>query len=195
MLGIVLPLHFIVTDSSGKTVVIEPQGGPLVVKENPFKVMTNSPELEWHVKNMNNYLGLQPHNFSKKKFGEQEVVPFGQGSGTFGLPGGYTSPERFIRAAYLREYAKVTETPEEAVLLILNILGNVKIPRGVNIKDDSLDDYTQYIALFNTDERIYYLQPHDTNALFAVQLTEELLNLTEPKVFAYPKGILCEKLK
>ena len=194
LLEIVLPLHYIVTDSSGETVVIEPQGGPLIVKNNPVNVMTNSPELEWHVKNMNNYLGIQPQNFNRKQYGSHTVFPFGQGSGTFGLPGGYTSPERFIRATYLREYARKSSTISEAILTILHILGNVTIPQGVNIKEDQSDDYTQYTAIFNTKDKTYYFQPQETNALLSVELKEDYLTQSEPQAFAYGKGLRVEAL-
>lgn len=195
LLEIVLPLHFIVTDSTGEVIVVEPMEGQLQIKNNPVKVMTNSPEFEWHLKNLNNYLGLQPHNFHKKYFGTHPILPFGQGSGTFGLPGGYTSPERFIRAAYLREYTPQAASVNEGLMNILHILGNVRIPRGVDIEEDGSDDYTQYIAIFNTNEQIYYLQPEDTNALLSVHLTEELLELAEPKVFKFQKGPRLEWLK
>lgn len=50
VLGFVPPLHFIVTDKTGETVVIESDSGELVIKENPVGVMTNSPEFGWHLK-------------------------------------------------------------------------------------------------------------------------------------------------
>lgn len=78
---------------------------------------------------------------------------------------------------------------------ILHILGNVKIPRGVDIEEDGSDDYTQYIAIFNTNEKIYYVQPEDTNALLSIYLTEKLLEIEEPKVFNYEKGPRLEWLK
>ena len=78
---------------------------------------------------------------------------------------------------------------------ILHILGNVEIPRGVDIEEDGSDDYTQYIAIFNTNEKIYYVQPEDTNALLSIYLTEKLLELEEPKVFNCEKGPRLEWLK
>ena len=42
LLGFVPPLHFIITDRTGETVVVESDSGELVIKENPVGVMTNS---------------------------------------------------------------------------------------------------------------------------------------------------------
>lgn len=46
ILQVVLPLHFIVSDETGDTIVLESSASGLHLKENPVRVMTNSPELE-----------------------------------------------------------------------------------------------------------------------------------------------------
>lgn len=194
LLGIVLPLHFIVTDTTGKTVVIETHDKALTIKENPIHVMANSPRFEWHIQNLNNYLFLQPTNFPTKSFGDLPAAPFGQGSGTYGLPGGYTSPERFVRAAYLRSYISETETIDSALAGIFHILDNVTIPKGVNIKNDGSTDYTQYRAAFDTKNQCYYFNPYDTSEVFKVQLTETRLNASEPIEFNISTGFKVTEL-
>lgn len=194
LLGIVLPLHFIVTDSTGSTVVIETHDKTLTIKENPVHVMTNSPRFEWHLQNLNNYLFLQPTNFAAKSFGDMPAAPFGQGSGTYGLPGGYTSPERFVRAAFLRSYISNTETVDGALTGIFHLLDNVTIPKGVNIKNDGATDYTQYRAAFDTKNRCYYFNPYHTQEVFALQLTEEKLNADAPIAFDIPTGFATTAL-
>lgn len=194
LIGVVLPLHFIVSDESGETVVIEPMSEDLVVKNNPVNVMTNSPELEWHLKNLSNYLFLNPVNFEKRPYGELTVAPFGQGSGTLGLPGGYTGPERFIRTVYLTQNIKPATTTEDGIIDILHILGNVTIPKGVNIKDDGMDDFTQYKSILNTTEKTYYLNVYETNPIFSVKLTEDLLSAKEPTEFDLNKEVVLTSL-
>ena len=54
------------------------------------------------------------------------------------------------------------------------------IPKGVNVEDGGLDDYTQYRAVIDTSNKIYYFNPYDTNNIFAVKLTEDLLNAEDP---------------
>lgn len=92
--------------------------------------MTNNPEFEWHLKNLSNYLSIQPTNPNSKKFGDFQVKPFGQGSGTLGLPGKFTSPERFIRAVYLCMFADTGKTVDDALTTIFRILCNVAITKG-----------------------------------------------------------------
>jgi len=43
LLGIVPDLHIKVQDASGRSIVIEPRAGRLVVHDNPTRVLTNAP--------------------------------------------------------------------------------------------------------------------------------------------------------
>lgn len=195
LLGFVPPLHYIVTDKTGETVVIESDSGELVIKDNPVGVMTNSPEFEWHLKNLNNYLSLQPNSFPNRKLENYEIKPFGQGSGTYGLPGGYTSPERFVRTVYLRSLIETGNAEGASLNAIFKILDNVTIPKGVNIKKDGSIDYTQYRAVFDVSNVTYYFNPYENQAVFELRLDEELLNKKEPVEFDYVTGFETVKLK
>lgn len=183
LLGITVPLHFIITDRTGKSVVVETNSGAIEIKDNPIGVMTNSPEFEWHLKNLNNYIFIKPTNNPATSIDGYELKPFGQGSGTFGLPGGYTSPERFARTVYTRHLTEKGQTTGDAVNAVFHILDNVTIPKGVNIKNDGSVDYTQYRAIMDVDDLVYYLNPYSTQDVFSVTLTEELLTASEPTEF------------
>ena len=50
--GEVAPVHFVVHDRTGKSVVIEPVDKVLKLHENPLGVMTNSPTFDWHMTNL-----------------------------------------------------------------------------------------------------------------------------------------------
>ncbi|MGC6769436.1 choloylglycine hydrolase family protein [Enterococcus sp. LJL51] len=195
LLNVILPLHFIVTDASGESIIIETHDQALTIKNNPVGVMTNSPRFEWQLQNLNNYLFLQPENYLPKTFGNFSAAPFGQGSGTYGLPGGYTSPERFVRAAYLKNNISHTETTDGALSAIFHVLDNVTIPKGVNIKDDGAMDYTQYRAAFDTKNKLYYFNPYHTPETFSIQLTEPLLNSESPIAYTIPEDFKTTPLK
>lgn len=194
LLSTVIPLHYIVTDRSGETVVIESNTGKLVIKDNPVGVMTNSPELEWHLKNLSNYLSLQPNNFPIKKINGYEIRPMGQGAGTVGLPGGYTSPERFIRTVYNRYYTEHGASTEENINAIFHMLNGVTIPKGVVVKDDGAIDYTQYRAILDVSELKYYFNPYGNQMVYSVTLDEQLLSLSEPKEFNVDTNFVIKEL-
>ena len=53
------PRHFLFTDKSGRTIVVEPDKKlAFSVYENPIGVMTNSPNFNWHLTNLSNYTTL-----------------------------------------------------------------------------------------------------------------------------------------
>jgi choloylglycine hydrolase len=61
-LGMAPPVHFRIADKTGASVVVEPIGGKLVIYDDPFGVLTNSPTFDWQMTNLNNYNGLSPVN-------------------------------------------------------------------------------------------------------------------------------------
>ncbi|MFS7409624.1 choloylglycine hydrolase family protein [Carnobacterium maltaromaticum] len=184
LLGITTPLHWIMTDSTGQCMVIEPRDSLLKMQENPVSVLTNTPKLEWHISNLRNYIGIKPEPFTSKMFGEFEAKPFSQASGTSILPGGYTPPERFVRVAYLKEYIKKSKNEEEAITNIWHILNSVCIPNGVVIQENGSPDYTQYVASMCSESQTYYFSTCKNNQINSVKLTKELIStLTEPKTF------------
>ena len=58
------------------------------------------------------------------------LTAFGQGSGTIGLPGDYTPPSRFIRAAYLKEHLEPAAHETDGVTAAFHVLSNVNHREG-----------------------------------------------------------------
>lgn len=176
LLNFVTPLHWIITDETGESVVIEPTSDTLFIKENPVDVMTNSPVLEWHVTNLRNYLNVQPKQFAPMDIGEFKATPFSQGTGSLGLPGGYTPPERFIRAAMLKEFSEPAKDETDGVNSCFHILSSVRIPKGVVLKDDNTSDYSQYVGVMCNETRSYYFTNYENHRISKVTLTDDLIN-------------------
>ncbi len=125
------PFHYIVYDKSGKSLVIEPLDGKLVVTDNPIGVFTNSPKFDWHLTNLRNYINLREINVPPLKINGFELASFGQGSGMVGLPGDFTPPSRFVQAAVFFATAIPSETAEESIFQLFHILNHFDIPVGV----------------------------------------------------------------
>lgn len=189
ILGFVTPLHWIITDCTGKSVVIEPTSliQPLKLKKNPIGVMTNTPKLEWHIENLRNYLNVQAVQYNGKQFGDFKATPFSQGTGTSGLPGGYTPPERFVRAAFFKENIEEAENEEEGVHNSFEILNTVKIPKGIVVKSDQVEDYSQYISVMCNETKSFYFQDYYTNEISSIVLDEEILNI--PNIIEFKTNI------
>jgi len=190
-------VHFVFTDKSGAGIVVEFVNGQQRIFDNVAHVLTNSPTYDWHLTNIRNYINLSTLATTSVRVGETDVTAIGQGGGLVGIPGDYTPPSRFVRAAFLRHYSTRPKTADEATGLIGHILNTVDIPLGIaqsKAGNEIVSDYTQWIAikdltgnrLIITDynHRTSYLTL-DLNQVFAQDKPASVLISALP----YPKGI------
>jgi len=184
LLNIVVPLHWIISDRSGSTYVLEQEADGMHYLVNPVGVMTNTPDFNWHLKNLSNYVELQPKPHADRQYGDLAVKAFGPGTGALGMPGDYTSPSRFVRTVYMREHTEAVATDEAAVNALSHMLNSVEIPKGVKIKADGSADYTQYRAYMSMHEPAFYIQPYQDQTITRVALTDDLMNAKQPTEFA-----------
>ncbi|BDR60174.1 penicillin acylase [Lactobacillus xylocopicola] len=173
-LKVVPPLHYIFSDTSGTSVIIEPQADGIHVIKDSVGVMTNSPDYHWHETNLRNYLAVRPKQHAEIEFLGKTLRPFSQGSGTFGLPGDFTPVSRFIRTAFMKN--NVEQAPDEfaAVSLAHHMLESVSIPRGIVVTTDGTFDYTCYSAYICAESRSYYYSTYGNQRIRCVKLTPEL---------------------
>ena len=118
---------------------------------------------------------LSPEKSTNHLVGKLLVKSMGAEAGTNGLPGGYTSPERFVRASYLRHQLPQSNDEEQNLINCFKILDSVSIPQGAVI-DAGETHYTQYQLVMDSKNRTYFLKPYFTNQIFKIQLNEDLLS-------------------
>jgi len=157
----VAPLHWIAADRSGKCVVLERTDKGIELLHNPIGVLANSPDFRWHMTNLRNYMEASPTQLEETFWGSVRLAPFGQAGGTIPLPGGYTSPERFIRAAYLKTHIPAPENSSAAVVSFFQIMKSVFIPKGAVMTTRCTDDYTQYTALIDLRTGEYFFHTYE----------------------------------
>lgn len=124
------PLHFPVHDAGGNSIVIEFLEGKPVIKDNDVAVLTNRPIFTWQLANLGNYTNLTPWDTESITLGIYEAGNNGHGTGLAGIPGNSTPPSRFVRTAYLKQFALPTQTADEAQALAFHLLNAVDIPLG-----------------------------------------------------------------
>lgn len=155
-------VHWRIAEPSGKMAVMEVVGGVPRFYDNKLGVLTNSPGFMWHMTNLNNYVNLEPGSAPDKVLKPGITLsPLGHGSGMLGLPGDFTSPSRFVRAAFYQTTAPATQTGFDTVVQAFHILNNFDIPIGSqHVKADipkGLPSATQFTAV--TDQKamkLYY---------------------------------------
>jgi choloylglycine hydrolase len=186
------PLHYIVYDKTGASLVIEPVGGKLVMHDNPIGVLTNSPPFEWHMINLRNYIALSPRNVPPVKIDGITLQQLGQGGGMLGLPGDFTPPSRFVRAAVFSTTAIPSRDAEEGVKQVFHILNQFDIPVGVarNVEKDGtiLSDYTQVTMVRDPQALRYYYRTYDDQTIRMVDLRKFDLNAKELKQVSTLQG-------
>lgn len=161
-------VHWRFTEPSGRQVVLEIVDEVMHFYENPLGVLTNSPGIEWHWTNLNNYINLEPGNAPEHKFGPLEMKNFGHGSGLLGLPGDFTPPSRFVRAAFFQLTAAQQPTAEESVVQAFHLLNNFDIPTGTEVPlgkaSIALPSATQFTVASDThNQKIYYRTMYNSN--------------------------------
>lgn len=143
-------IHMVFTDRTGDGIVVEYVGGELQIHDNVAHVLTNAPTYDWHLLNTRNYLNLSTMAVDSQQIGNVDVTALGQGGGMIGIPGDYTPPSRFVRAAFLRHAVKAPATGAEATQAIVHILNTVDIPFGAaqsRAGNETITDYTQWVAI------------------------------------------------
>ncbi|GMH62464.1 hypothetical protein TrST_g13569 [Triparma strigata] len=141
-------LHWSVADSSGEMIVVEYVEGELVIRDNKsVGVFTNDPPFDWHVTNLNNYVGVGagwPEESEAVSVEVDAKVPglptnivptnIGHGHNLVGLSGSMSPPSRFVMMFLLKQHAfAALGQPVDsaaAVSVVAGLLNKVYIVRG-----------------------------------------------------------------
>ncbi len=170
---IVPPFHWIATDRSGASIVIEPVGGKLLVYDNPLGVITNSPTFDWHITNLRNFIYLNPLNVPPRKIDKITFKQLGQGSGLAGMPGDFTPPSRFVRAVVYSQSAFPMKTANDAVYETFHILNQFDIPKGAVVeenKDKREAEITQATIVADLKNLKYYVHNYYSRRIKMIDL-------------------------
>ena len=152
-------VHWRFTEPSGRQIILEIVDEVMHFYDNPLGVLTNSPGIEWHWTNLNNYINLTPGNAPEHPLGPVELKSFGHGSGMLGLPGDFTPPPRFVRAAFFQTIASQQPDAYGSVTQAFHILNNFDIPTN-----NDMPSATQFTVASDTrNQKIYYHTMYNGN--------------------------------
>ena len=179
------PVHFIISDRSGETIIIEPDQMGLTIHRNTIGVMTNSPNYDWHVQNLRNYIGMQTMARPEQQIGNLTLQPFGEGTGLIGLPGDYTPPSRFVRVAYIKHLLEKPADEMAALSIMNNVLASVTIPMGLHKNAEGGVEGTLYTSVMCSESLTYYISTKDNHRILAIKLGD-IKDDTEIKHYNIP---------
>ncbi|MEA4862512.1 MAG: linear amide C-N hydrolase [Victivallaceae bacterium] len=128
VLGFPSPVHFMISEQSGRQIVVEWANGKPKIFNCPLGVITNAPTYDWHVINLRNYIGMTLDPKPDISLDGIKLAPLGVGSGFLGLPGDFTPPSRFIRAVVFTQTARKTPDGAETLYEAFRIMDNFNVP-------------------------------------------------------------------
>ncbi len=166
------PLHWIFSDGR-ESVIIESVEGGLRVYDKHVGVLTNAPELPYHLTRLADFSGLKAKN---PESSIENIKAYSRGMGAIGLPGDFSSSSRFVRAAFLKEncFGGVSVEGVSEISRAFSVLSSVSIPIGAALSDEGLPVFTIYTALIDMAEPSYYLTTASHRTVLCARLTDSL---------------------
>ncbi|WKY45883.1 choloylglycine hydrolase family protein [Eubacteriaceae bacterium ES2] len=175
-LDLLPPLHFIISDQTGRCIIIEPRENDLEILENSIGIMTNSPPFDWHMTNLNNFIGLHPSQNKDINLSGVTFKPFSQGFGTIGLPGDFTSPSRFVKTTFSKFSSTPCDLFTDGMSTIFHILDGVSLIKGSVVTEDQDLEFTQYTACYDLTTQTLYYKTYGNSQINAVSLSFETIH-------------------
>ena len=169
-------VHWRITDASGHQVILEIVDGIPHFYESEIGVLTNSPGYPWQISNLNNYVNLAPGTAGPSKLGALTLRAFGSGSGFLGLPGDFTPPSRFVRAAFLSSFNIPLKTGYDAAMHSFHVLNNFDVPlavqyaRGAKMPD--MPSATQWTISTDMKGRMIYYRTMYNSAIRSINMND-----------------------
>lgn len=177
------PLHWIISDKE-RSITLESVKEGIKIYDNPVGVLTNNPTFDYHLFNLNNYMGLSSGERQNTFASDLELKPYSRGMGAMGLPGDASSMSRFVRATFVKLNSVSGNSEAESVSQFFHILKSVEMQKGCVQLGEGLNEITVYSSCCNTDRGIYYYTTYDNSQICGVDMNKEDLDGTE--LIAYP---------
>jgi len=176
------PLHWIIS-CGGESVVVESMSEGLKIYDDPVGVLTNNPPFDWHMANISRYLNLTAAD-PKNSFGAAGPVPFSKGFGAIGLPGDWSSPSRFVQAAFVNNNSVSPRDEDSNVSQFFHLLGSVEHVRGCVDLGGGEYEITAYTCCISADKGHYYYTTYQNPCVSRVDM--HACDLQSDTLYCYP---------
>ena len=182
-------VHWRIGDPSGRQVVMEIVDGNINFYENEVGVITNAPGYNWQVTNLENYVNLRPGSAQSYQLGGVTLEPNGGSTAMHGLPGDFTPPSRFVRAAFFRNTAPQRATGVDTVLEAFHLLNNFDVPIAIeNPAEHNLPSATQWTSAIDLSSRTVYYKTAYNSTIRSISLAN--IDFARAKYASYPLDVV-----
>lgn len=180
----VAPLHWLVADKSGASVVVESTKKGLNVYDNPVGVLTNNPEFPQQLTNLSNYQSVSPAEPENSLTPGVKLEMYSRGLGTHMLPGGMDAESRFVKETFTKLHAPKGKNEVENVTNYFHLLHAVEQQKGLDEVAPNTFEYTIYSDGIDLTTGTFYYTTYGNNQINAVKLEQDKLDQTE--LMQYP---------
>ncbi|KRL27027.1 choloylglycine hydrolase [Limosilactobacillus frumenti DSM 13145] len=177
------PLHWLIADKSGASIVVESTTAGLNVYDNPVGVLTNNPEFPQQLQNLANYQSVSPANPENTLAVNLSLPVYSRGLGSHFLPGGMDSESRFVKVAFTKENAPVGKTEDENVINYFHILHSVEQQKGLDEVAPNTFEYTIYSDGMDLTTGTFYYTTYTNNQINAVKMPKDHLDQDQLMTF------------
>ncbi len=165
------PLHWMISGKDG-SIVVESTCDGLKIYDDPVEILTNNPPFPAQLERLTDYSALSAFPPENKFSPRLEMKPYSRGMGAMGLPGDFSSPSRFVRAAFVKENSLSDGTETDDIGQFFHMLGAVEQPRG-SVRWDDKREITVYSSCCNTETGTYFYITYNNRQICAVKMGEK----------------------
>lgn len=162
----VTPLHWLIADKA-QSLVAESTADGLQLYDNPIGALTNNPPFPFHRDQFALHMALSRDEAENRIAPSLPLMPISLGLGAMGLPGDYSSPSRFLRAAYVLWNSP--KQPQDGVGQFFRILDAAAVPEGA-VQAQGGFQRTLYSCCCDTQNGIYYFTTAHNRQIRAVNM-------------------------
>jgi choloylglycine hydrolase len=172
------PLHWLISDGE-KSLTVESVKSGMRFYKNSVGVLTNNPPFLKQLENLEKYANI----FLQKQPVNNGGEDYSLGLESQGLPGGFCSRDRFVRATFVKQKAPTDIGGDAAVNQLFHILGSVAMPKGCVLTPMGQSEYTRYTCCVDAEKGDYYYTTYDNCQRIKASFSD--CDLSGEKLFIY----------
>lgn len=170
-------LHWIIADKT-RSIVVEYTKDGMHIFHDDLDTLTNQPGFEWHHENVRNYIAVTNEVPQDTAWDKHEMSAYGSGFGMHGLPGDFSSPSRFVRAAYFNARYPVQDSEQDNVARLFHTLSGAAMVKGGAKMSNGDFEFTLYTGGYSAATQTYYHNTYDDAAIIATRMSDTDLDGT-----------------
>ena len=156
----VATLHWIIADNT-RSIVVECTEDGMHVYDDDVDVLTNQSPFPQQIEHLDNYAYVSPRTGKSVKWGSSELETNQDSNSSQGLPGGYGSMARFVRAAYNNTHYPTQSGENANVNRLFKTLSTAAVIEGTAISANGEFEKTLFSDCYSTATQTVYLKKYD----------------------------------